>query len=107
MGILDVDGMLAAMDPRQLDEWIASYKLDPFDDDWQRTAVLASEIRNLRQYMVAQMSAMAGHKSDLNLSTPLDFLPGDAGKQAKRAVKQQRHTLTAKQSEARAKQRWG
>lgn len=38
--------MLKRMSARQFEEWIAYFDLEPFGDDWLRTATLASLVAN-------------------------------------------------------------
>jgi hypothetical protein len=43
---VDVDGMLAGMEPRQFDQWQAEHNLEPWGDDWRQTGTIAAAIDN-------------------------------------------------------------
>lgn len=45
-GSLDVDAVLASIEPWQLDEWQALYRLEPWGDDWVQFAQLIAAVQN-------------------------------------------------------------
>lgn len=57
--------MLAGMSGRTFNEWMAYYAVEPFGDEWLRTAILASLIAN------------ANRDTDMKPDpfTPDDFMP--------------------------------
>lgn len=38
--------MLAELEPRQFDEWLAEHNLEPWGDDWRQAGVVAAAIDN-------------------------------------------------------------
>lgn len=70
MGRLDVDAMLDAMKPGQLDEWAAAYELDPWDTH-EDAAMLASIITNMGWRIIG---AIKGVDVANQLTTRQDFL---------------------------------
>lgn len=45
--------MLAGMMPRQFDEWLAMYDLEPWAEEWRQTGTVAAEVGNGFQLIVA------------------------------------------------------
>ncbi len=60
-----MDHMLRSMSSRLLTEWLAYYSLEPFGDEWPRTALLAS--------LIAEVNRDPDKRSEP--FTPEDFMP--------------------------------
>ena len=47
LGYPHPDWLCDLLTPEQMNEWWEYYKLDPFGDDWERTAVMCATIANV------------------------------------------------------------
>lgn len=74
LGFARVDDLLDQLSPGDLNEWIASDRLDPFGDDWLRSATVASTVAN-EITSIRYMLAKADVPEDRYLS-PGDLVPG-------------------------------
>jgi len=65
--------MLDEMDPADLDEWYASYLLDPWDQEWEQAGTIAAEIRNFRRLLFAGLAKETLEEKELTEAD--DFSP--------------------------------
>lgn len=54
LGIANADEMMATMSVRQMRRWVAAYRMEPFGDDWRRSARLAVVLANALGAKVAE-----------------------------------------------------
>lgn len=63
--------MLAEIEPRQFDEWLAMHNIEPWGDDWQQAGTIASVLSNC---IVALAASFGGEKvNEEDLSQPTDY----------------------------------
>ena len=89
--------MLDSMSPEQMDDWMASYSLDPWGFDATEIRELHASIYNAA-IMIAGVTSGAGVKAD-------DFVSGDDFRLDGKS--EQRKTLSDEESEQWAAQRYG
>ncbi len=90
--MLDVDGMLDCMTPRQMDEWMVYCTIEPMPDSWMQTGVVASTIHN---EIESVRCGMAG-SGRMNFHEPEQYVPG--GKVSKGS-----HRMTPEEMETKAR----
>lgn len=89
------------IDAKEFASWKAYYRLEPWGDDWQQAAMIASVTHNNMQTIYAMQGAAGGVSVEPDYRDEGDFMP-QFGRQKKR-----RKRLSARDSEAAARARYG
>ena len=90
-----MDAMLDNMRPEQFDEWVAYANLEPFDNGWMQSAIVACTVYNM---VVTALYAHAGKRpKKTDLLDIEDFMP-----QANKATtqRQKRKAMSPEQIDA-------
>lgn len=75
--------MLATMTPKQFNEWLADYSIEPWGSDWRQTAVICTTVANSILKAIATFAQIRLDKEDY--FSEEDFMPGrGASKKRKR-----------------------
>ena len=57
---MNVDAMLADMEPSQFNEWIAYHQLEPWGDEWVQTGTIAAAVHNSQGQKVSALDFIPG-----------------------------------------------
>jgi hypothetical protein len=64
MGRIDVDRLRDELTPEQMAGWLAYWKLEPWGEDWKRSAVMTAALLNTIHAAVAAMSGGTMREAD-------------------------------------------
>lgn len=64
--------MLDELEPRQLSEWFAYYRIEPFGESWKQAGTIAATIHNETLYTRA---ASGDKPTDADRDSPEDYMP--------------------------------
>lgn len=83
-------------------EWKATYRIEPWGDDWRQAAYIAAEVHNAGAKQWAAALAAGGQETKIEFRNPTDYIP-----YARRSKPKTQRRRTAEESEAAARERYG